>query len=290
VLSWFAQEDTDRYMPLVEALRALGRVDGRDIAFEYRWADGDATRAAQFAADLVRGRVDVLVALASPAAEAARQATQSIPIVFAVADPLDIGLVDNLARPGGNLTGVSMVATDVAAKWLEFLREIVPGLARVAFLGSTRTPTTPDILRRVQATAAQFSVVVLPMLVGDPGEIDAAFAATVAARIGAVIVQPILVSSRAAIGAQGLRHRLPWIGDSPEFAEAGALISYGANRAALLRRAANQVARILRGAAPGDLPIEQPTTFQLVVNLRSARALGLAVPESVLAQADRVVE
>jgi putative ABC transport system substrate-binding protein len=162
VLSWFAQEDTDRYMPLIEALP--GRVEGRDIAFEYRWADGDAARAAQFAAELVRGRVDVLVALASPAAEAARRATQTIPIVFAVADPLDIGLVDNLARPGGNLTGVSMIATDVAAKWLEFLREIIPGLARVAFLGSTGTPTTPDILRQIEATAARSNIVVQPML------------------------------------------------------------------------------------------------------------------------------
>jgi putative ABC transport system substrate-binding protein len=131
---------------------------------------------------------------------------------------------------------------------------------------------------------------VQPILVGDTAEIEAAFAAAAAAHSDAVIVQPILVSSRSAIGAQGVRHRLPWIGDSPEFAEAGAILSYGANRPELLRRAANLVNRILRGASPGDLPIEQPTTFQLVVNLRSARALGLAVPEPVLAQADRVIE
>ena len=290
VLSAFSARDWERYGPMIDMLRERGYIEGRNVTFELRFTDGDAALARRYADELVRLRVDLIVALATPAAHAAKEATQTIPIVFTVADPLATGLVSNLARPGGNLTGTSTVATDLAVKQLEVLREIFPGADRIAFLGSTQDPNAQTFLRQIEAAGAQLGVAVQALLVAGAAEFDAAFAAAAAARASAMIVQPIFVPSRAALAELALRHRVVWIGDNREFAAAGALLAYGADRLALWRRAGFQIDRILRGANPGDLPVEQATHFQLIINLRTARALGLTLPVSILVRADEVIE
>jgi putative ABC transport system substrate-binding protein len=290
VLSAFSARDWERYGPMIGVLRERGYVEGRNITFEYRFTEGDAALARRYAAELVAARVDLIVALATPAAHAAKDTTQTIPIVFTVADPLATGLVSNLARPGGNLTGVSTVATDLAVKQLELLREIFPAADRLAFLGSTQDPNAHTFLRQIETAGAQLGVGVRGMLIAGAGEFEAAFAAASAARTAAVIVQPIFVPNRVLIAELALRHRIAWIGDNREYAEAGALVAYGADRNALFRRMGVQIDRILRGAHPGELPVEQATHFQLIVNLRTARALGVDLPATVLARADEVIE
>ncbi len=290
VLSSFSAADRGRYEPMIDALRERGYVEGRNIRFEYRYADGDTARAARLAMELVRLPVDLIVAIATPAGHAAKAATQTIPIVFSVADPLATGLVTNLARPGGNLSGVSTVAADLAGKQIEMLREIIPGADRIAFLGSSQDPNTRTFRQQFEAAAAQIGIVLEPLLVADPGGFEGAFAAAVAARAAAMIVQPIFVSHRARIAEIAARHRIPWVGDNGEFATAGALFAYGADRAWLWRRTGIQVARVLEGTPPGEMPVEQPTRFNLVVNLQAARALGLNLPPAILLRADGAIE
>lgn len=290
ILSSFGASDRERYEPMIEALRERGYVEGRSISFEFRFADGNSALVARHAADLVRIPVDLIVAIATPAGHAAKAATQTIPIVFTVADPLATGLVTNLARPGGNLSGVSTVAVDLAGKQIEMLREIVPGANRIAFLGSSQDPNTRTFQQQFEAAAAQLGIALDPLLVADPAGFEGAFAAAVAGGSAAMIVQPIFVSQRTRIGELAARYRLPWMGDNREFATAGALFAYGADRVWLWRRTGIQVARVLEGTPPGEMPVEQPTRFNLVVNLGAARALGLNVPPGVLLRADEVIE
>jgi putative ABC transport system substrate-binding protein len=207
-----------------------------------------------------------------------------------MADPIATGLVTSLARPGGNLTGVSVALPDIAAKWLELMREILPGVVRVAFLGAKSDPNAYTQLRRIEAGAARLGVTVQPLLVGDAGDLDAAVATAAGGGASVLIVQTILLNHRAAINALARHHRLAWIAERKDAAEAGALLSYGANRPAIYRRFATYVDRVLRGAAPGDLPIEEPTRFDLIINLKAARALEIDVPASLLARADEVIE
>jgi putative ABC transport system substrate-binding protein len=290
VLSSFAPSDRPRYAPMVEALAGRGYVEGRNLAIDYRFGDGDTALLARQAAELVRLPVDLIVAVATPAGHAAKDATTTVPVVFSTADPLASGLVTNLARPGGNLTGISTIAADLAGKQLELLREILPALRRVAFLGSTRDVNAANFRRQYDEAAGRLGLAVAPVMVADAAGFAAAFAAAAAAGCDAMVVQPIFVSSRAAIAALAMERRLPWIGDNGEFAEAGALLAFGADRAALWRRTGEQAARVLDGAAPGDMPVEQPTRFTLVVNQRAARGLGIVIPPAVLLRADEVIE
>jgi putative ABC transport system substrate-binding protein len=288
VLDWYSRSDRVVYDGLVEALRELGYEEGRNLVIAYRGADGDPARVARDAAELARGPFDVIVAITTAPAQAAKDATRTIPIVFDVADPLATGLVANLARPGGNLTGLSTTATDVAAKWLELSRDMIPGIERVAFLGSSRDPNSRIYLQAIETSAAQLRVAVHALMIADDADLAAPFAA--AARTSAVIVHPVLLTRRAEIGELALAQRLPWISERRSACEAGAVLAYGANRPALYHRFASYVDRVLRGANPGELPVEQPTLFDLVVNRRAARQLGLTLPGSILLRADEVIE
>jgi putative ABC transport system substrate-binding protein len=276
--------------PFQQGLRELGHVEGQNIFVEYHSAEQRTERAAAIAADLVRREIDIIVAFATPAAHAAKSATSSIPVVIVVADPLATGLVASLARPGGNLTGVSSTSTDLAGKRLELLRELRPGLAQVAYLGAANDPNTRTFLNETQAAADSIRVRVQPLLVTGSEEFEAAFAVMLREGSEGVIVQPLFVGHRGQLAELAERHRLPMIVDQAEFAVAGALVAYGVNRRVLFRRPAFYVDRILKGAKPADLPIEQPTRFELTVNLKTAKALGLDIPPTILARADEVLE
>jgi putative ABC transport system substrate-binding protein len=224
------------------------------------------------------------------AAHAAKDATATIPIVMQVSDPLATGLVASLARPGGNLTGISSSGPDLAGKRLELLRELRPDLARVAFLGAANDPNTRTFLNETQAAAVSIGVRLQPVLVTGPEEFDAAFAIMTQEQAQGVIVQPLFAGHRAKLAELAARHRLPMVADQRTFAVAGGLASYGVNRSALSRRWAYYVDKILKGAKPADLPVELPTTFDLVINLKTAKALGLEVPTSILLRATEVIE
>jgi putative ABC transport system substrate-binding protein len=280
----------------VEAFRAglrdLGYVEGRNIALEYRWAtEGRSDQLPALAADLVRLGVDVILAQTSPHALAARQATSTIPIVFgAVSDPVGSGLVANLARPGRNITGSSLMAPDVARKLMELLKEAVPNASRVAALrdpsGSVHSWT------EVEAAAKVLGVRLEVLDVRDPKDLDRAFRAATAARAHAVITipSPFFAAHRVRVAELALKTPLPAVSIETGFADAGGLMSYGPNIPDSFRRAATYVDKILRGAKPADLPVEQPTTFELVINLKTAKALGLTIPQSLLLRADEVIE
>lgn len=292
VLDWEAHSDA-RLAPLRQALRELGYVEGETLHVAYFHAAGQSTRAAEYAAEIVRGGVDVIVALATPAAEAAKQATSTIPIVINTADPVGAGLVSNLARPGGNITGISNMMPDLESKRMEALRELLPGLRRVAFLGSSRDPATQGFVRGAQEAAARGGVELTPILITGPEEIDGALAAMARERFGAVIVQALFALSAQAsarLADLAARHRIPVVTNFAHFPRAGGLISFGSRPDFGQRAAARYVDRILKGAKPGDLPIEQPTQFELVLNLKTAAALGLTVPQSLLQRADEVIE
>ena len=276
--------------PFQQGLRELGYVDGGNIHVEYHSAEQRSDLAATLAADLVRREVDIIVAVATPAAHAAKNATAAIPIVMQVSDPLATGLVASLARPGGNLTGVSSSGPDLAGKRLELLRELRQGLARVAFLGAANDPNTRTFLKETQAAADSISVRLQPLLVAGPEEFDAAFATMIKERAQALIVQPLFVGHRARLAELAARHRLPMMADQRAFAMAGGLAAYGVNRSALSRRCAFYVDKILKGAKPADLPVELPTRFELVINLKTAKALGLDVPWFLQQRADEVIE
>ena len=271
-------------------MRELGYVDGRNIHVEYHSAEQRSDLAATLAADLVRREVDIIVAVATPAAHAAKNATATIPIVMQVSDPLATGLVASLAQPGGNLTGVSSSGPDLAGKRLELLRELRPDLARVAFLGAANDPNARTFLNETQAAAASIRVRLQPLLVTGPEEFDAAFATMIQEQAQGLIVQPLFVGHRAKLAELAARHRLPMVAEQRTFAVAGGLAAYGVNRSALSRRWAYYVDKILKGAKPADLPVELPTTFELVINLKTAKALGLEVPPTLLARADEVIE
>ena len=276
----------------VQRLREFGWADGRNIAIQYRWAEGRFERLAEFAAEFVRLKVDVIVADGTSSTLAAKQATASIPIVFPVAgDPLGNNLVASLARPGGNVTGLSIQATDLAAKRLELLREIIPSFSRLAVIANADSPNTKLETDEVQATARALGIEVATFGIRRSEDIAPVFEAF-KARADAIYVppDPLVFSNRAQINALALRARLPTMFSYREYVEAGGLLSYGPNLPDMFRRSADYVDKILRGAKPGDIPVEQPTKFDFVINLTTAKALGLDISPTMLARADEVIE
>jgi putative ABC transport system substrate-binding protein len=275
-----------------QRLRELGWIEGRTIAIEYRWAEGRAERLAEIAAELVRLKVDVIVTHSAAPVLAAKQATSVIPIVIgAAADPLGTGLVADLARPGGNVTGLSLQYTDLASKRLELLREAVLGLRRLAVMANTDAPGALLEMGEVQAVARARGIEVVTVEIKGTENIAPAIE-SLKGRADALYVcsDPLFVTNRTRINTMALGVRLPTMHAFREYVETGALMSYGANFPDLFRRAADLVDKILRGAKPGDIPVEQPTKFDLVVNLVTARALGLDIPPALLARADEVIE
>jgi putative tryptophan/tyrosine transport system substrate-binding protein len=276
----------------VQRLRELGWVEGHNLAIDYRWAEGRSGRFTEIAAEIVRLKVDVIVAATTPAALAAKQATSVIPIVFAgVSDPVGTGLVASLARPGANVTGLSNLISDTGGKRLEFLREVVPGLRRLAIMANVSNPAVALQVGEVQPAARTFGLEVAILEVRRVEDIASAFDA-LKGRADALYVcaDPLMYTNRIRINTLALSERLPTMHGLREYVEAGGLMSYGANIADHFRRNAEYVDKILRGAKPGDLPIEQPTKFDLVINLTTAKVLGLEIPPSLLARADEVIE
>jgi putative tryptophan/tyrosine transport system substrate-binding protein len=276
----------------VQRLRELSWIEGRTIAIEYRWAEQREERYNEIAAEFVRLKVNIILTSGTPQAVAAKQATSVIPIVFATAgDPVGNGLVASLARPGSNVTGLSTQSGDIAGKRLELLREVVPGLRRVAVIANISNPFTVLELAEVQAAASALGLEVDKLEIRRAQDITPAFEA-LKGRADAlyVCIDPLVNTNRIRIDTLALGARMPTMHGFRDYVEAGGLMSYGANYPDLFRRAADYVDRILRGANPGDLPVEQPTKFDLVVNLTTAKALGLDIAPSLLARADEVLE
>jgi len=286
------------YAPFVEALRLglrdLGYVDGKNLAIEYRWAEGKLERLLSLAQELIRLNLDVLFVATTPGSLAAKAATTTIPIVFvAVADPVGVGLVPNLARPGGNITGITHIVAELTGKRLELLKEIVPSASRIAVLVNPDDPNAPFQIRNAEAAARTLSVQLHPVLtVRSASDLERAFEA--AARSGAAaalrMVDPTVGTLRVRTVELAAKHRLPVMYVFREDVEAGGLVAYGTSLPAQYRQAATFVHKILRGAKPGDLPIEQPTKFEFVINLKTAKALGLAIPPALLQRADEVIQ
>jgi putative ABC transport system substrate-binding protein len=277
---------------LVQRLRELGWIEGRTIAIEYRWTEGSSERAAQIANEFVRLKVDVIVTRSTPAVIAAKQATAVIPILFVGAgDPVGTGLVASLARPGGNITGLSIQAADTAAKRLELLREVVPNLRRLAIMVNVGNPLSVLESREVQAAARTLGLEVAALEIRRGEDITPAFEA-LKGRAEALYVaaDPLLNTNRVRINTLAQGARLPTMYGLREYVEAGGLVSYGPSMPDQYRRAADYVDRVLRGTKPGDIPVEQPTKFDLIINLTTAKALGLTIPESFLLRADEVIE
>jgi putative ABC transport system substrate-binding protein len=276
-----------------QGLRELGYVEGKNVAIEYRYAEGNFDRLPALAAELVRLNVNVIVTGGPTAIPAAKAATTVIPIVMAFdTDPVGSGFAASLAKPGGNITGLSTLAPELSAKQIELLKEIVPKLARVAVLGTASRPGSAHALREVENAAKALKVQVQFQDVVDPKGIDAAFLAARKGSADAVLVlgSPLFNANRMELTELASKSRYPVIYDRAEFVEAGGLMTYSVSLADLARRAATYVDKILKGAKPGDLPIEQPTKFDLVVNMKTAKALGIKIPNSVLAQATKVIE
>jgi putative tryptophan/tyrosine transport system substrate-binding protein len=272
-----------------QGLRDLGYVEGQNIRFEFRSAEGQANRLPELAAELVRLKVDVIVTWFTPPTQAAKQATRQIPIVMADAgDPVGMGLVASLARPGGNVTGIAGMTAELSGKCIELIREMLPAARRVTALANASDPFSKPFLEQVQLGGEATGTTINPIKISSREEFEAAFAAMEKERPDAVIVQPSLPSKRAAELA--LKHRVPAVSVPRRFAEEGGLMSYSPRIADLYRKAAVYVDKILKGAQPADLPLEQPTIFELVINLKTAKALGLTVPPIFLARADELIE
>jgi putative tryptophan/tyrosine transport system substrate-binding protein len=278
------------WMALRQALQELGYLEGRSIRFETRWAQGRVDRLPGLASELVRLRVDVLVTGGSESALAAKKATTTIPIVMATgADPVRLGLVKSLGRPTGNVTGVTSLSADLIAKRVELLRELLPKSSRVAVL-SDGTPNSLVSVREAEAAARALGITTRAISATRPEDLDRALGAAVREHALIVVASPPLFTERTRIAALALKHRLPTVVGGREYAEAGGLFSYAVSYPALFRRAALYVDKILKGAKPADLPVEQPTTFELVINLKTAEALGLTIPKSLLLRADQLIE
>ena len=275
---------------LVEGLRQLGYVEGKDIAFEFRSADGRLDRLPELAAELVRLKVDVIVPLYVPSALAAKQATREIPIVMIAADPVETGIVPSLAHPGGNITGVSLMSAVFVGKCVELFHDMLPAMRRVAVLTNAADALFAKLaLEHVEVAARLSGIKIQPITLRGPDqELDAAFAAMTREQADAVVIQGSLSTKRLAELAR--EYRLPAASSTRAFVDAGGLMSYGADGPALFRLGATFVHRILRGARPEDLPIEQPTKFELAINVKSAKAMGLAIPETFLVRADTLLE
>jgi putative ABC transport system substrate-binding protein len=278
--------------PFHQGLSDSGYVEGQNVAIEYRWAGGQYDRLLGLAADLVGRKVDVIAAPGLPSALAAKNATSTIPIVFSVGDPVELGLAASLARPGGNLTGVSTMVPEMTPKRVELLSELVPQAGVIALLVNPNNSNTERTIGDMQEAARVKGLRFHILKAGSESEIDAAFATLVQLHAGALVVggDPFFGSRRELLVALASRHGVPAIYQWREFAEAGGLISYGPNLTASFRQVGTYVGRILKGDKPADLPVQQPTTFELVINLKTAKALGLTVPPSILARADEVIE
>ena len=281
-----------RIEPFRQQLRELGYVEARNIFIEYRYAEGRAERFPDLAAELVRLKVDIIVTWGTPASRAAKQATSTIPIVMAnVGDAVGAGLVASLARPGGNITGSSYLFPEIVAKRFELLKETLP-VTRVAVLVNPANPVHGLVLKEIEVAARVLALELQHVEVRDPNEFDRAFSAMTKKRADALVVldDGMFVHHRARIANLALKSRLPTMYGLREEVEAGGLMAYGVNLPDLARRAAVFVDKILKGAKPVDLPVEQPTRFELVVNLKTAKALGLTIPPSVLIRADEVIQ
>lgn len=281
--------------PLPEALRTslqrLGYVEGQTIAFDVRFANGQPALAAQHAAALVQSGVDLIVAHFTPAVRAAMAATSTIPIIMAPAGaPVETGIVKSLSRPGGNVTGVTNMAAELGGRRLQLLRDIIPGLKRVAVLASSHDPFTGPFLGYMERAAKGGGIELDPVRVSGPADFDAAFTKIADGKAGAVVVQGVFNSNRDAILALAARYRLPTMWFDRRAIEAGGLVSLSANTPDIFHRAAVMVDKVLKGAKTADLPVEQPSVFELIINQKTARALGLTVPELVRIQADEVIE
>jgi putative tryptophan/tyrosine transport system substrate-binding protein len=279
-----------------QGLHDLGWIEGQNIAIERRFAEGKAQRLPDLAVELVRLRVDLIFAETTPAARAVKQATTTIPIVFSpIADPIGSGLVANLARPGGNITGITFMAPELGGKRLELLKQAVPGMTRVGVLSHPGDPseaTVKSVLEQTEAAARSLRVQILRLEVQGPNDFDRAFAAMSRERVGGLILIPsaMFVDERRRVVNLMVKDRLPAMFYFREFAEAGGLMSYGPNFRELFRRAATYVDKILKGAKPADLPVEQPTKFELIINLKTAKTLGLTIPDSLLGRVDEVIQ
>ena len=284
--------ESQRVAAFVQRLRQLGWIENRNVAIEYRWAEGRAERFTELAAEFARLKVDLIVAATTPAVVAAKQATSVIPIVIATAnDPVATGLVASLARPGGNVTGLSNQMADTAAKRLELLREVVPGLRRLAILGNVDNPGAVLDMREAQEAASAVGLEATTFEIRRAEDIAPAFEA-LKGRADALYVPPeaLVNTNRVRINTLALGARLPTMHGLREYVEAGGLMSYGPSALDQYRRAADYVDKILRGTKPGDIPVEQPTKFDLIINLTTAKALGLNIPEGFLLRADEVIE
>ena len=277
----------------LQGLRDLGYVEGQNFVLVDRYAEGQQERLPELAAELVRLEVDIIVAPTSGSAKAARDATRTIPIVMAASgDPVGLGLVAGLARPGGNVTGPSMMNAEIIGKRMQLLKEVVPGLARVAVLANSINPIHTLFWRETEPAARELGLELQPVEARVPDEFGAAFAAATRGKAGALIAfdDALTYNYRARVVALAAASRMPALYGYREFPDEGGLMSYGANMASHYRHAAGYVDKILRGAKPGDIPVEQPTKFDLIVNLKVAKALGLELSPSLLARADEVIE
>jgi len=284
--------ESQRVAAFVQRLRELAWVDGRNLAIEYRWAEGSTERFVEITTEFVRRKVDVIVTVTTPATLAAKQATAVIPIVFAVvSDPVGTGLVASLARPGGNITGLVNQASDIAGKRLDLLREVVPDLRRLAIMAHVDNPASVLEMGEAQEAARKLGLEVTTSEIRRAEDIASAFEA-LKGLADALYLCPdlLMLTNRTRINILAVGARLPTIHTLREGVEAGGLMSYGANFPDLLRRAADFVDKILRGTKPADLPVEQPTKFDLVINITTAKALGLEIPPMLLARADEVIE
>ena len=275
-----------------QGLRDLGYVEGKNIIIEWRSAEEKFDRLPELAAELVRLKVDVIVSPGPGVTRPLKEATSTIPIVMAQdTDPVGSGFVASLARPGGNITGLASLAPEVGGKQLELLREISPKISRVAVIGNSTTPGDAQAIRETVLTAGSFEVYLRYLDVLDPKDIGTAFRTAAKGRADALLVlgNPILNNHRKQVVELAVKHRLPATYTRPEFIEAGGLMYYGTNYNELFRRAATYVDKILKGAKPADLPVEQPKKFELIINLKAAKQIGLTIPPNVLARADKVI-
>ena len=280
------------HKPFFDQMRDLGWVEGQNIAYDRVHADDQHETLPRLAAELVARKPELIYALQNNAALAAKQATQTIPIVFGVAtDPVGLGLVTSLARPGGNVTGMSSTSAPLAPKRVQLLREILPGVKRIGFLADANNPLAKLDQQALAPIAASLGLTIIAAEAANPREFDAAVGSLVATRVDAILVTSVLATNvRARLIELANQKRIPVVASVARIADAGALFSYGASTPDYLRRSALVVDKILKGAKPADLPVEQPIVFELVVNLKAAKALGIAIPRSILLRADRVIE